>query len=63
LGALFIAIGILATAKEVEGRGGAVIMIGPFPIVFGTDIEAAKTLIVLTIVLIILAFLLFKWFL
>lgn len=34
-------------------RGGGLIMIGPIPIIFGTDKEAMKTLIILSIVLII----------
>lgn len=41
-------------------RGGGLIMLGPIPIIFGTDKEAMKFLIILTIVLIIvmLAFIL-----
>ena len=33
-------------------RGGGVVMIGPFPIVFGTDKESVKTLLLLSIALI-----------
>jgi uncharacterized protein (TIGR00304 family) len=33
-------------------RGGGLIMIGPFPIIFGTDREAVKILMILSIVLI-----------
>lgn len=36
-------------------RGGGLIMIGPIPILFGTDRKAVKTLIILSIVLIIVA--------
>jgi uncharacterized protein (TIGR00304 family) len=33
-------------------RGGGVVMIGPFPIVFGTDKESVKMLLLLSIALI-----------
>ena len=33
-------------------RGGGVVMIGPIPIVFGTDKESVKTLLLLSIALI-----------
>ncbi|MDH5795214.1 MAG: DUF131 domain-containing protein [Candidatus Bathyarchaeota archaeon] len=36
-------------------RGGALIMIGPIPLVFGTDKETIKILLILSIVLMILA--------
>lgn len=41
-------------------RGGGLIMLGPIPIIFGTDKEAVKFLIILAIILIIvmLAFIL-----
>jgi uncharacterized protein (TIGR00304 family) len=43
-------------------RGGGIVMIGPFPIIFGTDKESVKTLILLSIVLIgvVLTFMLFE---
>lgn len=44
-----------------EVRGGGVVLIGPFPIVFGTDSEAVKGLVVLTIVLIVAAYLFMRW--
>ncbi len=37
-------------------RGGGLIMIGPIPIIFGTDERTVKTLIILSIALIIIAF-------
>ena len=37
-------------------RGGGLIMIGPIPIIFGTDKRTVKTLIILSIALIIIAF-------
>jgi len=39
-------------------RGGGIVMIGPFPIIFGTDTASVKIVIILAIVLILLAFLL-----
>ena len=64
-GILLIAVGMISQAvksKEAEVRGGGVILIGPFPVVFGSDVEAAKTVIILTILLILIAFFLFyRW--
>jgi uncharacterized protein (TIGR00304 family) len=46
---------IFALLRSARGtgqmRGGGVVMIGPIPIVFGTDKESARTLILLAIVL------------
>jgi len=36
-------------------RGGGLLMIGPIPIIFGTDKESAKILILLAVALMILA--------
>jgi uncharacterized protein (TIGR00304 family) len=36
-----------------ERRGGAVIIIGPIPIIFGSDPEATKALLILSIILIL----------
>ena len=36
-------------------RGGALIMIGPVPIVFGTDKETVKALLILSVVIMIVA--------
>ncbi|MEM2110327.1 MAG: DUF131 domain-containing protein [Candidatus Bathyarchaeia archaeon] len=47
--------GINARGKT---RGGAMVMIGPIPIVFGTDKETVKTLLTLAIVLMILVMIL-----
>lgn len=72
IGWLFIIIGIvilfIAAAiiffKFIKGRvkgfrGGGILVFGPIPIIFGTDREIIKTLMVLVIILIIvmLAFL------
>ena len=45
---------ILKSARGTgKVRGGGVVMIGPVPIVFGTDKESARILILLAIVLMI----------
>jgi len=36
-----------------ERRGGAVIIIGPIPIIFGSDPETTKALLILSIILIL----------
>ncbi len=36
-------------------RGGGVVMIGPIPIIFGTDIGALKVVMILAIILMIIA--------
>jgi uncharacterized protein (TIGR00304 family) len=41
--------------KGIEVKGGGVIMIGPIPIIFGTDPKWAVVAIVLAIVLIVLS--------
>jgi len=46
------------TAERPEVGGGGIVMIGPFPIIFGTDTASVKIVIILAIVLILLAFLL-----
>ncbi len=54
---VFIALILLVfTAARYRGkiRGGGVVVIGPFPIVFGTDKESVKVLLILSIVLIAL---------
>jgi uncharacterized protein (TIGR00304 family) len=44
---------LLLSKKEKTGkiRGGGVILIGPIPIVFGTDKQSLKTILLLAIVL------------
>ena len=50
--AIFVA--IMRSARGTgKVRGGGVVMIGPIPIVFGTDKESARILILLGIVLMI----------
>jgi uncharacterized protein (TIGR00304 family) len=55
VGILAIFVAILRSARGTgQVRGGGVVMIGPVPIVFGTDKESARILILLGIVLILL---------
>jgi len=55
----------LIIAAAVEGKkgvkGGAVIIIGPLPIVVGSDVESTQWLIVLAAVLTALAFIFFAF--
>ncbi len=44
---------------EAGVRGGGVIMIGPIPIIFGTDVAALKIVMILAIVLMAIAVILF----
>lgn len=59
----FIALLLLTFFSErtgkAETRGGAVILIGPVPIVIGSDLGAAKTVMVLAIILLAAATILF----
>ena len=70
IGMLIILAGVFSTAyqswktggvekPETRVQGGGVIMIGPIPIIFGSDVGAVKIVIILAIVLMILAFILF----
>jgi uncharacterized protein (TIGR00304 family) len=49
-------------AKEAKSeiKAGGVIMLGPIPIIFGSDKESAKTAAVLAIILMLLSLLIFK---
>lgn len=54
---VFVAVVLLIfTAVKGRGkvRGGGAVIIGPFPIVFGTDKESVRTLLLLSIALIVL---------
>ncbi|MBA7526983.1 hypothetical protein ES705_19156 [subsurface metagenome] len=44
---------------EAGVRGGGVIMIGPIPIIFGTDVSALKIVMILAIVLMAIVVILF----
>jgi len=59
---LMVAGSLLQAAKagrDAEVRGGGVVLIGPIPIVFGSDTESVKTVLVLTMVLIVAVYLMF----
>lgn len=52
----FLAIILLAVKSKGDPnrtRGGGILLIGPIPIIFGTDRESVKILVVLAIVLIV----------
>ena len=51
--------GVETEESEAGMRGGGVIMIGPIPIIFGTDVGALKAVMILAIVLTILAVIFF----
>ena len=45
---------------ETKVKAGGVIMLGPIPIIFGSDNESAKTAAILAIILMLLSFLLLR---
>jgi uncharacterized protein (TIGR00304 family) len=67
IGMLIILAGVFSAAyqswktgkPETSVRGGGVIMIGPIPIIFGSDVGAVKIVILLAIALMLLAFVFF----
>lgn len=52
--------GTSENSSSPKVRGGGVIMLGPIPIVFGSDGESAKSAIILAIILTILVLLMSK---
>ena len=58
MGVMVIAMLARGTKGEGETRGGGVVLIGPVPIVFGSDMKWASVAMALAIVLIVLAILL-----
>jgi uncharacterized protein (TIGR00304 family) len=58
LGFLLVVFAFLLRSSRSAGkanvRGGGVVIIGPIPIVFGTDKKAVKTVLILAIVLTVL---------
>jgi uncharacterized protein (TIGR00304 family) len=38
---------------KVKGKGGAVVIIGPFPIILGSDWRSARQLLLLAIILVV----------
>ncbi|MEM1628063.1 MAG: DUF131 domain-containing protein [Desulfurococcaceae archaeon] len=62
LGVLLIFLSMLKSISESEERkteAGGVVIIGPFPIVFGTSKEISKIMLILAIVLTIIVFIVF----
>jgi len=47
---------ILSSIKSGRARGGGALIIGPFPIVYGSDKESVKTILWLSIALTVLLF-------
>ena len=45
---------------ESKIKAGGVIMLGPIPIIFGSDKESAKTATILAIILMLLSLLIFR---
>ena len=61
-GIALAAFAVLASSSrrgKLRARGGAVVIVGPFPIVFGTDTQSAKVLLILAIILVSLLIVLF----
>ena len=54
-GVIVVAMFTQARKEGAQVKGGGVIMIGPIPIIFGSDMKWASAAIVLAIVLIVLA--------
>jgi uncharacterized protein (TIGR00304 family) len=63
LGMLLIVTGTVFQAakstRDAEVRGGGVILLGPIPIIFGSDAESVKTVVILAVVLVVVVYLLF----
>ena len=49
-----ILLAVRSRGREGQTRGGGVLLIGPIPIIFGSDSESVKTLMILAIVLIVI---------
>lgn len=61
IGVIILMIGMISETGKVEGKGAGIIMIGPIPIIFGTDTGSMKTVIVLAITLTVIFFMLSRW--
>jgi uncharacterized protein (TIGR00304 family) len=48
-----------SVSDKTDVKGGGLIMLGPIPIIIGSDSKSAQTLIILAIVLMVLYFLIF----
>jgi len=73
IGTMLIVVGVLVVvavilgvsvkgAKKGEIRGAGVIMIGPTPIIFGTDKESVKTVLALAVILSVILLIIFVLF-
>jgi len=62
LGVLLVFVGLSASPQKGEGtiKGGAVIFIGPIPIVLGTDRDSAILVAILALALMAAAYILFR---
>lgn len=47
-------------SPKTEVKGGGIIMIGPIPIIIGSDNKSAQTLVILAIVLMVLYLIVFR---
>jgi uncharacterized protein (TIGR00304 family) len=59
LGFGIVVVAMLMKSNESEIKGAGVIMIGPIPLIFGSNAKWASVAIILAIVLIILSLLLY----
>ena len=59
LGVIVAAMVSEAAKGETQVRGGGVVMIGPIPIIFGSDVRWASAAVVLAIVLMVVAVLMY----
>lgn len=48
-----------STKSTSQVRGGGVVMIGPIPIIFGTDKGSAMVMVILAIILMVVSYLIF----
>lgn len=62
IGFAVLIIGSFVNSSNADAKGGAVILIGPIPIGFGTDKEMLIIALILALVLILAVFFLFKFY-
>jgi len=56
---VFASIALMALRGGEKVKGGGVVLLGPIPIVFGSDASAVKALLILAIALTVIVLLLF----
>ena len=49
-----VALAFSSRGTTGKAKGGAVLIVGPFPIIFGSDKESARTLLILAIILVVI---------